>query len=245
MRATRFIRAVTPVVILAGSLVAAPAASAHTHIHVGDFELSIGWANEPTYVGVPNGVEITITDHDGQAVNDLGAGDITVIVSTADQSTEALPLEPAFGVVPGRPQLVSFGTPGQYVADLLPTVPGDYTFQFAGSLHDETVDVTVTSGEETFSPVQSSSEVEFPVKVPTLAEVAERLDRIDGRIEELQASAIDPQTLGNLQTEVSTARNAADRAATTGLLLGGAGLVVAVIALFVAWRATRKEAGSA
>lgn len=235
MRVTRFIRAVTPLALLAGSLVAVPAASAHTHVQVGGYELSIGWANEPTYVGVPNGVEITVTDLDGQPVTDLGAGDITVIVSTADQATEALPLEPAFVVD-------AFGTPGQYVADLLPTVPGDYTFQFAGSLHEETVDVTVTSGEDTFSPVQSSTEVEFPVKVPTLAEVAERLDRDNGRIEDLQSGA------GLAETANANATNALDvanKALMVGALVGGAGLVVAVIALFVAWRASRKGAGSA
>ena len=235
MRATRFIRAVTPLALLAGSLIAAPAASAHTHVHVGDYELSIGWANEPTYVGVPNGVEITVSDHDGQPVTDLGAGDITVIVSTADQSTEALPLEPAFVVD-------VFGTPGQYVADLLPTVPGDYTFQFAGSLREETVDVTVTSGEETFSPVQSSTDVEFPVKVPTLAEVAERLERDNGRIVDLQSDAG--------QAEIATANatsalDAANKALMVGALVGGAGLAVAVIALFVAWRASSKGARSA
>lgn len=229
MRAIRFIRAVTPLTLLAGSLVAAPAATAHTHIHVGEYELSIGWANEPTYVGVPNGVEVTISDHGGQPVSDLGAGDITVIVSTADQATEALPLEPAFVVD-------AFGTPGQYVADLLPTVPGDYTFQFAGSLHAETVDLTVASGDDTFSPVQSSTEVEFPVKVPTLAEVAERLGRIDGRIEDLQSGAGTAETAN---ANAASALDAANRAVILGALVGGAGLVVAVVALFVAWRSGR------
>ena len=235
MRATRFIRAVTPLALLAGSLVAAPPAFAHTHVHVGEYELSIGWANEPTYVGVPNGVEVTVSDPDGQPVTDLGAGDITVIVSTADQSTEALPLEPAFVVD-------VFGTPGQYVADLLPTVPGDYTFQFAGALHEETVDVSVTSGEDTFSPVQSSTEVEFPVKVPTLAEVAERLDRDNGRIEDLQSGAGLAETAN---ANATSALDAANRAVMVGALVGGAGLVVAMIALFMAWRASRKGAGSA
>jgi hypothetical protein len=235
MRVTQFIRAVTPLALLAGSLVAVPAASAHTHVQVGGYELSIGWANEPTYVGVPNGVEITVTDPDGQPVTDLGAGDITVIVSTADQATEALPLEPAFVVD-------AFGTPGQYVADLLPTVPGDYTFQFAGSLHEETVDVTLTSGEDTFSPVQSSTEVEFPVKVPTLAEVAERLDRDNGRIEDLQSGAGLAETAN---ANATSALDAANRAVMVGALVGGAGLVVAMIALFMAWRASRKGAGSA
>ena len=235
MRATRFIRAVTPLALLAGSLVAAPAASAHTHIHVGEYELSIGWANEPTYVGVPNGVEITVADHDGQPITDLRAGDITVVVSTADQSTAALPLEPAFVVG-------VFGTPGQYVADLLPTVPGDYTFKFAGALRDETVDVTVTSGEDTFSPVQSSTDVEFPVKVPTLAEVAERLDRIDSRIVDLQGDA---GLAAGADANAASALDAANRAVLVGALVGGAGLMVAVIALFVAWRSGRKGAGSA
>ena len=238
MRATRLIRAVTPVVLFGGSLLAAPAASAHTHIHVGENELSIGWAVEPTYVGVPNGVEVTIEDQDGQPVTDLGAGDITVVVSTADQSTAALPLEPAFVVD-------VFGTPGQYVADILPTVPGDYTFQFAGSLHGETVDVTVASGDETFSPVQSSSEIEFPVKVPTLADVATRLDRIDGRIEALQAAVPATGALDALNATAEGALDAANRAVTIGVLVGGAGLLVAVVALFLAWRAGRKGAGTA
>ena len=235
MRTTRFIQAFIALALVLAALAAAPAVAAHTHVHVGDFELSIGWANEPTYVGVPNGVEVTISDHDGEPVTDLGAGDITVVVSTADQSTAALPLEPAFAVG-------VFGTPGQYVADLLPTVPGDYTFQLSGSLHDETVDVTVTSGDDTFSPVQSSTEVEFPVKVPTLAEVAERLDRIDGRVEGLQGDA---GLAAGANATAASAFDAADRAVIVGALVGGAGLVVAVIALFVAWRASRKGAGSA
>ena len=106
-----------------------------------------------------------------------------------------------------------FGTPGQYVADLLPTVPGDYTFQFAGSLHGETVDVTVTSGEDTFSPVQSSSDIEFPVKVPTLADVATRLDRIDGRIEALQAAV---PAAGAIDARTPTRRGCARRSEPGG-----------------------------
>lgn len=238
MSSNRFVRAAVPLALLVGSLAVAPAASAHTHVNVGPFELTIGWGNEPTYVGVPNFVELSIVDGDGQPVSDLGAGDITVVVSTADQSTDPLPLEPQFVVD-------AFGTPGQYGADLLPTAPGDYTFQFSGTLREETVDVTVTSGEDTFSAVQSSTDVEFPFKVPTLADVATSLERINGRIEELQASAIDPQALANLQTTVADARAAADRASLMGIVVGGTGLVAAAVALFVAWRGARKGAGSA
>lgn len=239
MRATRLIRAVTPGVLLAGSLFAAPAAFAHTHLHVGDYELSVGWANEPTFVGAPNGVEITIEDHDGEPVTDLGADDITVVVSTADQETAALPLLPAFDVEEGTGEL------GRYTAELLPTTPGEYTFHFVGSIHEQDVDVSMTSGDETFSPVQSSSDIEFPVKVPTLADVATRLDRIDGRIEALQAAVPAPGAIDALNATAQSALDAANRAATIGVLVGGAGLVLAVVALFLSWRAGRKGAGTA
>jgi hypothetical protein len=227
MRVTRFIRAITPVALLAGWLIAAPATSAHTHVHVGEYELGIGWGVEPTYVGVPNFVELSIENAAGEPVTDLKPGDVTVVVSTAGQSTEPLSIEPQFVVG-------AFGEPGQYGADILPTVPGEYTFTFAGTLKGEAVDVTVTSGEDTFSPVQASSDVEFPVKVPTMAEVAERLERIDGRIQDATAGA---------QASADAAVDAANRATQLGVGIGGLGLVVAVISLGVAWRATRKRAG--
>jgi hypothetical protein len=230
MRATRFTRAVMSVALSAGWLIAAPVTSAHTHVHVGEYELGIGWGVEPTYVGVPNFVELSIvTEEDGQPVADLKPGDITVVVSTAGQSTEPLPLEPQFVVD-------VFGEPGQYGADVLPTVPGEYTFHFAGTLKGETVDVTVTSGDDTFSPVQASSDVEFPVKVPTMAEVAERLERLDGRIQDATAGA---------QASADAAIDAANRATLLAIAIGGLGLVVAVVALLLAWRATRKGGGPA
>jgi hypothetical protein len=229
MRATRIIRAVMPAAMIAGWLIAAPATSAHTHVHVGEYELGIGWGVEPTFVGVPNFVEVSIENEAGEPVTDLDAGDITVVVSTAGQSTEPVPLEPKFVVD-------VFGEPGQYGADLLPTVPGEYTFQFAGNLKGETVDITLTSGDDTFSPVQASTDVEFPVKVPTMAEVAERLQRIDARIEAATASA---------QASADAAVDAANRATLVAVGIGAIGLVVAVIALFVAWRASRRGAGSA
>jgi len=229
MRGSRFMRAITPVGLIAGWLIAAPATSAHTHVHVGDYELGIGWGVEPTYVGVPNFIEFSIETEAGDPVTNLEPGDITVVVSTAGQSTEALPLQPLFVVG-------EFGEPGQYGADLLPTAPGDYTFQFAGTIKGDPVDVTVTSGDETFSPVQASTDVEFPVKVPTMAEVAQRLERIDGRIQDATTDS---------QASADAAIDAANRATQLGVGIGGVGLVVAVVALFVAWRATREGAGTA
>ncbi|HUG30997.1 MAG TPA: hypothetical protein VMQ65_10850 [Candidatus Limnocylindria bacterium] len=224
------------------SLALAPAASAHEHVRVGEYEVSIGWMNEPTFVGQPNGVEITITDHDGEPVTDLPAGAVMVVVSTAGQRTQSMALVPGYNVASG------FGTPGQYHAELVPTTPGEYTFRFSGVIHEVPVDVTVISGEDTFSSVRSSSDIEFPVKVPTLAEVATRLDRIDGRIEALQSNAPGADAMAAAQAANEAARSAsaaADRALLVGAVLGGAGLVLAIGALAMVMRGGRRGTGTA
>jgi hypothetical protein len=225
MRLTHPLRFAFVGAIAASSLAFAPAVLAHEHVHIGDYEAAVGWLNEPTFVGQPNGIEITITDHDGKPVVDLAEGAIKVVVSTAGVDSEALSLSPGFSIAEG------FGTPGQYEVELVPTAPGEYTFHFTGSIHDQAVDVSLTSGEETFSEVRTSSDLEFPVKNPTLADVATRLDRIDGRIEQLQADALDPQQLADLQTEINAARNAADdanRNALLGWLAGAIGIGLAI-----------------
>ena len=239
MRPTVAIRSISVIGLLALALAAAPVVAAHDHTEVGDYKLTIGWHDEPTLVSQLNAVEVTILDHHDQPVSDLAPGDLEVVVSTADQQTGELPLQPAFDLQEG------VGTPGQYVADILPTTTGDYTFHITGSIHGQAVDLTLTSGAETFEPVTSSSDVEFPVKVPTLADVATRLDRIDGRIEDLQGGAVSAQQLADLQAQVADVRNAVSQATTLALVVGGAGLLVAVVAVVIALRASRRRAGPA
>jgi hypothetical protein len=234
MRSSRaLIRAGTALGLLSASLALPPSAAAHAHVPLGDYSLTIGWVNEPTYVGVPNGIEVFIEAGDGQPVTDLAAGDLMVVVSTVDAETAPLPLEPGFSIEGG------FGTPGSYEAELMPTTPGDYTFHFTGSIGDQPVDLELTSGEDTFSTVQSSSEIEFPVKVPTLADVATRLDRIDGRIEALQSAAPGAAQIAAAQAAADRASASASQALVIGLLVGGAGIVIGLAALAIAWRGRR------
>lgn len=232
--------------VLASVALARPAA-AHTGHEVGDYILEIGWRNEPAFVGQPNAVQVTISHHDdGAAVIDLPAGGLLVVVTTAGVDSPGLALEPAFDAEEKT------GPLGEYGATLVPTAPGDYTFHITGSIHDTAVDLTVTSGDETFDPVIASTDLEFPGKMPTLTEVGTRLDRIDSRIAALQSAAPQPGTgddgaLQAAREAADVARAAvtqADKAFTTGLLIGGAGLVVAVLALFVAFRATRRGPGA-
>jgi hypothetical protein len=220
------------------SLISAPIVAAHGHTAAGGFNFVIGWGGEPALVGQPNSVQLFVYDQDEKAITDIPADAISVVVSTAGQDSSSLSLSPAFDVEEG------FGTPGEYSAEIIPTAPGDYTFHFTGTIHDKAVDVSMASGAETFDEVVAPADLEFPVKQPTLTEVGTRLDRIDGRIEALQSTAPAPGAVADAQASAVAASASADRALLIGGILGGAGLVLAVVAIAMV-RARRPDAGKA
>lgn len=219
------------------SLVAAPIASAHGHTSATGFNFVIGWSGEPALVGQPNAVQLFVYDADEKPITDIPADAVSVVVSTAGQDSASLPLAPAFDVEEG------FGTPGEYFAEIIPTAPGDFTFHFSGTIHGTAIDVSMTSSDETFDSVAAPADLEFPVKQPTLTEVGTRLDRIDGRIDALQSALPAQGAIDAAQDAATTASAAADRALLIGALLGGAGLIAAVIALALVLRARRPVAG--
>ena len=227
-------------ILLLSSLALAPVALAHAAFTAGTYSIEIGWLNEPTYVGQPNAVQFTIHDKDDKPVTDLGADDIKVVVSTAGTDSPSLSFDPAFDLADGD------GTMGEYDASIVPTAPGDYTFHVTGSVHGTAVDITATSSDDTFNSVVGSTDIEFPVKLPTLDEVSTHLDRIDSRIAALQSAA--PAGGGDATAAFAAAQSASDLASEAllvGALLGGAGVVIGALGLWLALKARRKDAASA
>lgn len=183
-------------------------ALAHERRQVGAYTLTVGWAEEPPYAGLKNAVQVTVTDAAGRPVTDL-ADALGVEVLYGSQRTARLPLLPAFGA--------RAGTPGEYRALLIPTRPGTYTFHIVGSIHGQAVDQSFTSSSTTFDPVASPAEIEFPVKDPSLSELAGRVDRLASR--------------------VASSRRIAEQAsgvAARAQILGGLGLLAGVVGLGVA-----------
>jgi hypothetical protein len=226
--------ALTAIAALATLFVAPGAALGHTIQHAGSYTLEIGWTHEPTYVGDPNGVQVTITDGAGKPVLDLGPDDIHVVVTTATIPSPDLSFEPAFDLVEMT------GPMGEYDAAIVPTAPGDYTFHITGTIHGQKVDITVTSGDETFDAVKETSNLQFPTKLPSVAEVATRLDRIDARVITLQNATVPSQaSVDAAQAAATAAQAAADRALVVGVAVGGLGLVVGLLGLLASRRASR------
>ena len=185
--------------------VAAPA-WAHEVRDVGAYRFVVGWGTEPAYVGQENSVQMILSDRaTGKPVVNLG-NTLRVTVIFGSQSM-VFALEPTFDPDTG------LGTPGDYRAWLFPTAPGNYTFHFTGTVGTQRIDQSFTSGPTTFNTVQDPTASEFPVQVPTMTELTQRVN----------------VSLPRLAT--SSAASRAQLFGIAGLAVGAAGLAVALVAL--------------
>lgn len=124
--------------------------SAHeTRTVANDYELVVGFVNEPAIAEEVNGVLLEVTKSD-QPVEGL-ADTIQAQIIYGDQ-TKDVTLTP------------SFDEPGVYTSSFIPTVPGDYTFRFYGQIEGVDVDESFTSSPEGFASVEPRSDYEFPAE---------------------------------------------------------------------------------
>lgn len=197
------------------SLAVTGTAGAHERRQVGSYVMRVGWADEPTYAGVKNAVQVLLSDASGKPVTDLPE-DLKVEIIFGTQKMGPLPLDAAFGR--------NFGRPGDFRATVIPTRPGNYTFHFVGALNGQRVDQSFTSSETTFDPVQEAAAIQFPAKDPSPGELAQKLDRVAMRLDAAQAAAQD-----------------AAAAARQARILGAAGLVAGIAGVGVAVAGSRRR----
>ena len=170
---------------------------AHEQRTVAGYDVEVGLIGEPVFVGQESGLDLQVAK-DGTPVSGL-ADTITVDVEYGS-SKRTLTLAPAGEDAPG------------YVAPFIPTVAGKYTFHLGGSIEGTTIDETFTSSPTGFDEVRDAASGEFPVTLPTVAELADQ------------------------------AKKGADAAALVpvALVLGGAGLVFGLLGFGVALAGRRR-----
>jgi len=200
-----------PAAIVAGGLALSTIlpASAHEVRTVGAYQFTVGWLHEPAYADEQNAIQFLLKDAKGNPVSDLG-DTLKVEVIYQTETMPALSLNPTFDPDTG------LGMPGEYLASIIPTRPGKYTFHFTGSVKGQSVDQAFTSSPTTFDEVKEPTAVEFPAQDPTRAQVSQRLDRLDSRLAAAQTSATNGADL---------ARNLAIAAIVLGAL-GTVGLII-------------------
>lgn len=124
-----------------------------------------------------------------------------------------LPLDPAFEG--------SEGTPGEYHASIIPTVPGNYVFHLTGTVRGQKVDETFTTGKG-LEEVKDPADAQFPVKQPSANELSQKLDRLAGRVDLNKTSA---------SSGAEKAEKLAREYGLGGAAVGALALIVALVAL--------------
>ena len=197
-------------------------ALAHGIAQAGDYQLEIGFLNEPIYQSVPNGLDLIVTNtKTNEAINGLEDSLKVEIIHGASKKT--LKLAPQDGV------------DGAYTADVIPTETGDYTWHIFGKINNTPVDVSMTSAPDTFNSVESQDQAFFPAVAPTPAS-----GQASAPVAAGQAQAPAPATVDN-----SAQTTAATNTAQTALILSGIGAVLGLAGLvvgFMALQAARRPA---
>lgn len=134
-------------------------ALAHGHVTAGDYELVIGFRNEPAYQGQPNGLDLSVTNtKTKEKVKGLESTLRAEIIRGASKRELKVAAQ--------------WGKDGSYTAYVTPTEAGGYTWHIFGSINGTPVDVSLESGPDSFNDVQSISAIAFPAAEATPAELA-------------------------------------------------------------------------
>lgn len=179
---TRPISFVAATLVVATSFIAfAGTAAAHERRTIGPYAFEVGWLSEPAFAGLMNGLDLSVTDtRSNKAVEGLEKT-LTVDVQTGGLAPLALTLT------------ARFGTPGAYDGTFMPTAPGTYTFHIKGKIVTLEVDEKFESGPGRFDDVESTTAIQYPIKVPAGDELSKRLDDLQSGIDQarlLSAAAV-------------------------------------------------------
>jgi hypothetical protein len=169
----------------------------HERRDVGKYQFVVGFINEPAFQDEPNGVDLRIIDKATEQPIEGAEKTLKVQVAFGGGQPREFPLR-------GR-----FRMPGNYIADLIPTRSGTYVFTFTGEIDGQQVNERFESGPGRFNDVQPATELHFPVKELSTAELSQQLQAA-------QQAASEARTFGMLGVGVGV----------LGLLLGGAALLM-------------------
>lgn len=192
--------------VAVASLGSAQVAFAHERRLVGSYSLTVGYLIEPAYVGDKNAIELKV----------FAAGTNEPV----DGLERTLKASIAFGggqfkEFPLRPWP---GTPGGYLADVIPTRVGSYRFLFSGTIGTTTIVEEFESGPGRFADVEVADRLQFPDIVAAPASIAQAAKRAEERAIAAEAA------LDAIASDASMARSlgiAGLFAGVLGLVLGG------------------------
>jgi hypothetical protein len=145
---TRLFVAATALGLATFLFTASAPVEAHTPVTVGEYQLLVGWREEPPISGSLNGLDLRILN--GTSAPVLNAEQTLTAVLASGTASVSKDLSP------------QFGRPGWYTFDVIPTRPGNYSVRLQGTLGNTSVGVTSVDVRVFLQDVSPASDLAFP-----------------------------------------------------------------------------------
>lgn len=184
-------------------------ASAHKTVTVGQYDIEVGWRDEPPLVSQQNAIIFIITVDEGDGVTSGVVNSFKDLQATVKSGSATKSLD-----------ILSDTKPGHYYAKIIPTRVGTLTVEIIGTLNGVEVNEEVA-----IEDVENINTLAFPPAdvsgLPDLAQLKNAMSSLQRDVAELKSGS----GTGN---PVSSGSN---DLALLSMALGAAGVVLAVIAM--------------
>lgn len=188
-------------------------AFAHKTVVVDQYEIEVGWRDEPPLVGQQNAVFFSINQDEGNGVK---SG-----VTNAFRNLEA---EVKSGSTTKQLDIISDIKAGNYYAKIIPTKTGSLTITLKGTINDVPVNEEVT-----IEDVESIDLLAFP---PSGSSSGQDTSAIKNALSALQRDVADIKSkTSNLATGANMDLSKAYDYGIFGMAIGTAGVIIGVISM--------------
>ena len=229
-------------------------ALAHEPREIEDYNLVVGFLNEPAFEGLMNGVYVHVTkvaehghgeepadakseDEDESHETEEGEHGHGEELTTSVTGLENTRQVEVTHVPSGATRLMRLhafsGDPGHYKSDFIPTSTGQFVFHLIGTIEGKQIDERFESGVGTFDDVQPATAIQFPESAALTRELE---SAVRGALESAQQAQ---DTALAVEAAADSAQSGASTATTlaiVGMAMGATGIVVGVIGMVAALR---------
>jgi hypothetical protein len=189
----------------------------------GNYLVTVGWQNEPTYAGLLNAPIVEVKK---------GSGDSAKPVINALANMQ---ISIKYGSVTKQLDFVPDSTvDGEYVSPLIPTKVGSYSLIMKGTIEDQSIDTEIPLDD-----VASVDTINFPQADSSgssnIGQVSTIINQLTSDIEDAKSSAKSAaQSVANVGKSFQEVKDTTDKLymiSMAGIGIGVAGIVIAVFAI--------------